>query len=49
MTEEDIITQLNLDYVSTNKWAVISISALKEQNFEKVIEWLNKKTEEKEK
>ena len=32
MNESDIIKELNLDYVYSNKWAVISISALKEIN-----------------
>ncbi len=43
MTESEIIKELNLDYVYSNPWAVIPISALKGTNFEKVIEWLSKK------
>ena len=47
MSEAEIIKELNLDYVYSNPWAVISISALKGQHFEKVIEWLNGKAEKK--
>lgn len=44
MSDEDIIKELNLDYVYSNKWAVISISALKEINLEEAIQWLSTKT-----
>ena len=44
MTDVDIIKELNLDYVYSNKWAVISISALKELNLEDAIYWLSNKT-----
>ena len=44
MTDVDIIKELNLDYVYSNKWAVISISALKEINLEDAIYWLSNKT-----
>lgn len=43
MTEVQIIKELNLDYVYTNKWAVIPISALNGTNIENAIEWLAKK------
>jgi ADP-ribosylation factor-like protein 8 len=43
LSEADIIRELNLDYVYTNPWAVISVSALKGTNFESVIDWLSKK------
>ncbi len=43
MSEGEIIKELNLDYVYSNPWAVIPISALKGTNFEKVVEWLTKK------
>ena len=43
MSEVEIIRELNLDYVNTNPWAVINISALKGNNFEKAVEWLSKK------
>ena len=44
MSDVDIIKELNLDYVYSNKWAVISISALKELNLEDAIYWLSNKT-----
>ena len=44
MTDVDIIKELNLDYVYSNKWAVISISALKELNLEDAVYWLSNKT-----
>ena len=47
MKETEIIKELNLDYVYSNPWAVISISALKGVNFEKVLEWLSSKSEKK--
>ena len=43
MNDSDIIKELNLDYVYSNKWAVISISALKELHLEDVVYWLEKK------
>ncbi len=44
MTDVDIIKELNLDYIYSNKWAVISISALKELNLDDAIYWLSNKT-----
>ena len=44
MNESDIIKELNLDYVYSNKLAVISISALKEINLQDVVYWLGNKT-----
>ena len=44
MTDVDIIKELNLDYVYSNKWAVISISALKEINLQDAVYWLGNKT-----
>ena len=44
MTDVDIIKELNLDYIYSNKWAVISISALKELNLEDAVYWLSNKT-----
>ena len=44
MNDSDIIKELNLDYVYSNKWAVISISALKELHLEDVVYWLGNKT-----
>ena len=43
MSEVEIIRELNLDYVNTNPWAVINISALTGNNFEKAVDWLSKK------
>ena len=44
MTDFDIIKELNLDYVYSNKWAVISISALKELHLDDVVYCLSNKT-----
>ena len=43
MSESEIIRELNLDYVYSNPWAVIPLSALKGNNLEQVLEWLSKK------
>ena len=43
LSEVEIIRELNLDYVHTNPWAVINISALRGNNFEKAVDWLSKK------
>ena len=43
MNDSDIIKELNLDYVYSNKWAVISISALKELKLDDVVNWLSNK------
>jgi ADP-ribosylation factor-like protein 8 len=43
MSESDIIKELNLDYLYSNPWAVITLSALKGTNLEQVLEWLSKK------
>jgi ADP-ribosylation factor-like protein 8 len=40
LTEPEIIQGLNLDYVIDNPWLVISISALKGTNIERVVDWL---------
>ena len=44
MNDSDIIKELNLDYVYSNKWAVISISALKELHLDDVVYWLSNRT-----
>lgn len=49
MTEKDLIEGLNLDYLSTNPWAIMMISALKGQNIEAVVNWLITKSKEKKK
>ena len=43
MSESEIIRELNLDYVYSNPWAVITLSALQGDNLELVLEWLSKK------
>ena len=43
MSESEVIKELNLDYVYSNPWAVIKLSALKGNNLEEVLEWLSKK------
>ena len=44
MTNVEVIKELNLDYVYSNKWAVISISALKELHLDDAVYWLSNKT-----
>ena len=44
MADADIIKELNMDYVYSNKWAVISISSLKELHLDDVVYWPNNKT-----
>jgi hypothetical protein len=44
MSESEIIKELNLDYVYSNQWAVINISALKGTNFEDAVTWLEKRS-----
>lgn len=41
MTAQEIIREMNLDYIYSNPWSVLSISALNGQNVEEVVEWLN--------
>lgn len=40
MTEPEIIQGLNLDYIIDNPWLVISTSALRGTNIERVVDWL---------
>ena len=40
LNEQEIIQGLNLDYVIDNPWLVISISALRGTNIERVVDWL---------
>jgi Arf/Sar family protein len=40
LTEPEIIQGLNLDYIMDNPWVIISISALRGTNIERVVEWL---------
>mmetsp|Transcript_1252 Transcript_1252/g.3350 ORF Transcript_1252/g.3350 Transcript_1252/m.3350 type:complete len:181 (-) Transcript_1252:204-746(-) len=44
LTEEQIIRELNLDYIVENPWVVMSISALKGIAIEQVLEWLIKQS-----
>ena len=43
MSEVEIIKELNLDYVYSNQWAVIPVSALQGTNLDNAIDWLAKK------
>ncbi|KNH07322.1 ADP-ribosylation factor-like protein [Perkinsela sp. CCAP 1560/4] len=38
--KEEAIKELNLDYITDNKWIVLSISALKQLNIQAVVEWM---------
>jgi Arf/Sar family protein len=40
MEEEELIRELNLDYITSNPWIVIPISALENQDVHKVLTWL---------
>jgi Arf/Sar family protein len=40
LTEPEIIQGMNLDYIMDNPWVIISISALRGTNIERVVEWL---------
>ena len=44
MSEVEIIKELNLDYLYTNQWAVIPVSALHGTNLDNAIEWLSKRS-----
>lgn len=44
MIRKEIIEGLNLDYIDTNSWMVLMISALKGENIVSVIDWLIKKS-----
>ena len=46
LTEPEIIQGLNLDYVIDNPWVVISCSALRGTNIERVVDWLTVKSKE---
>lgn len=41
-SENELISALNLDYITEQPWVVFPISALKGTNIEKVLEWLVK-------
>eukprot|EP01002_Notosolenus_urceolatus_P014401 NODE_5853_length_671_cov_9.480707_g4951_i0.p1 GENE.NODE_5853_length_671_cov_9.480707_g4951_i0~~NODE_5853_length_671_cov_9.480707_g4951_i0.p1 ORF type:complete len:179 (+),score=36.13 NODE_5853_length_671_cov_9.480707_g4951_i0:87-623(+) len=40
ISKEDAIRDLNMDYITENKWLVLPISALKKMNIEAVVDWL---------
>jgi len=42
MTKEEVIRDMNLDYVQDNPWIVQPISALRQQNIGEVVDWLCK-------
>ncbi|CAM9616224.1 unnamed protein product [Scytosiphon promiscuus] len=44
MTEDQVIRELNLDYVTANPWILIPISALKVVNIDQVLQWLVKQS-----
>lgn len=44
LDEKEIIEGLNLDYIETNSWLVVMISALKGINLPEVVDWLVKKS-----
>ncbi|CAM9292366.1 unnamed protein product [Ectocarpus sp. 6 AP-2014] len=44
MSEDQIIRELNLDYVTANPWILIPISALKVINIDQVLQWLVKQS-----
>jgi len=46
MTEKEIIEGMNLDYITTNAWAVVMISALQGINVTGVVDWLIKRSKE---
>mmetsp|Transcript_2485 Transcript_2485/g.4969 ORF Transcript_2485/g.4969 Transcript_2485/m.4969 type:complete len:139 (-) Transcript_2485:144-560(-) len=44
LSEEEVLQGLNLDYITDNPWAIVSISALKSLNLDKVVDWLKDNT-----
>ena len=42
MSEVDLIKELNLDYLYSNQWAVVQISALQGTYLENALEWISK-------
>ena len=40
ISEQELIRELNLDYIMENPWVVIPISALKSTNIDHVVQWL---------
>ena len=42
MSEVELIKELNLDYLYSNQWAVVQISALQGTYLENALEWISK-------
>ena len=42
LSEADVISELNLEYITDNPWIVMPVSALKQTNIDQVVEWLIK-------
>ena len=40
ISEQELIRELNLDYIMDNPWIVIPVSALKTTNVDQVVQWL---------
>ncbi|EGR29283.1 hypothetical protein IMG5_159290 [Ichthyophthirius multifiliis] len=47
LSEKEIIEGMNLDYVTTNPWIVVMVSALKGDNISLIIDWLIKQNNKK--
>jgi len=47
LSESEIITGLNLDYIINNPWAVVMLSALQGLNISEVVDWLVKRSKSK--
>jgi translation initiation factor 2 gamma subunit (eIF-2gamma) len=43
-SEQTLIRELNLDYISENAWIIIPCSALKTINVDEVVQWLINKS-----
>ncbi|EAR88620.1 ADP-ribosylation factor(Arf)/Arf-like (ARL) small GTPase family protein (macronuclear) [Tetrahymena thermophila SB210] len=44
MNEQDIIQGMNLDYITSNPWVVVMVSALRGDNIPAIVDWLVKKS-----
>ncbi|KAJ9465486.1 ADP-ribosylation factor-like protein 8 [Diplonema papillatum] len=42
MVKEDVIKEMNLDYISENTWMITQISATQRTNITEVVDWLTK-------
>ena len=43
--QNELIKELNLDYMEDNPWLMVSISALKSMNVDEVVNWLIKQAD----